>query len=46
MSKIKVMIADDHPLMRDGLQQILELEDDIEVVAKVGDGNEAVEKAD
>lgn len=45
MSKIKVMIADDHPLMRDGLQQILELEDDIEVVAKVGDGNEAVEKA-
>lgn len=39
------MIADDHSLMRKGLQQILELEDDIRVIAQAKDGNEAVEKA-
>jgi len=42
---INVMIADDHSLMRKGLQQILELEDDIRVIAQAKDGNEAVEKA-
>jgi len=42
---IKVMIADDHSLMRKGLQQILELEDDIRVIAQAKDGKEAVEKA-
>ncbi len=42
---IKVMIADDHSLMRKGLQQILELEKDISVIAQAKDGNEAVEKA-
>ena len=42
---IKVMIADDHSLMRKGLQQILELENDIHVIAQAKDGNEAVEKA-
>ncbi|MFY9279403.1 MAG: response regulator transcription factor [Caldicoprobacterales bacterium] len=42
---IKVMIADDHSLMRKGLQQILELEKDIQVIAQAKDGNEAVEKA-
>lgn len=41
---IKVMIADDHSLMRNGLQQILELEDDIEVIAQAKDGEEAIEK--
>lgn len=42
---IKVMIADDHSLMRKGLQQILELEEDILVIAQAKDGKEAVEKA-
>src|SRR5690554_4480681 len=42
---INVMIADDHSLMRKGLQQILELEDDIRVVAQAKNGEEAVEKA-
>jgi len=32
MQKLKVLIADDQTLMRDGLKTILELEDDIEVV--------------
>ncbi|MBW4829114.1 MAG: response regulator transcription factor [Clostridiaceae bacterium] len=39
------MIADDHVLLREGLKQILELEEDIDVVAQVGDGEEAVAKA-
>lgn len=38
------MIADDHSLMRKGLEQILELEDDIEVIAQTRDGEEAVKK--
>jgi len=39
---IKVVIADDHPLLREGLRRILELEDGIEVVAEVGDGQGAI----
>ncbi len=42
--KIRVLIADDHSLMRQGLKQILELEEDIEVVAQAGNGEEAIEK--
>ena len=45
VEKIKVMIADDHSLMRRGLQQILELEEDIEVIGEACDGQEAVDKA-
>jgi DNA-binding NarL/FixJ family response regulator len=43
---IRVLIADDHQLFRQGLRQLLELEPDIEVVGEVGDGlkvQEAVE---
>jgi DNA-binding NarL/FixJ family response regulator len=42
--KIRVLIADDHPIVRDGLRRLLELEDDIEVVAEAGDGREALER--
>lgn len=42
MDKIKVLIADDQTLMRDGLKTILELENNIEVVALAKDGLEAV----
>jgi len=45
MANIRVLIADDHSLMRKGLKQILELEDDIEVVGQAVDGKDAVEKA-
>ncbi|SHH00012.1 response regulator [Tepidibacter thalassicus] len=41
--KIKVMIVDDHSLMREGLARILELEDNITVVAEACDGVEAIE---
>lgn len=41
MEQIKVVIADDQSLMRDGLATILELEPDIEVVGKAVNGKEA-----
>ena len=39
---IRVLIADDHELVRHGLRELLALEDDIEVIGDVGDGVEAV----
>lgn len=41
---IKVMIVDDHSLMRKGLQQILELEKDIQVIGQAKNGEEAIRK--
>lgn len=43
--KISVLIADDHSLIRQGLKQILELENDITVVAQAANGNDAVKLA-
>ncbi len=45
-TKISVLIADDHPMLRQGLKQILELERDIVVVAQATDGSEAVRYAE
>lgn len=42
--KIRVLIADDHALLREGLRKILEMEADVEVVGEAADGNEVVEK--
>ncbi len=44
--RIRVVIADDHPIVRDGLRKLLSLEDDIEVVGEAGDGNETLELVD
>jgi len=41
---IKVLIADDHPVVRKGLRTILRDADDIQVAAEVGDGEELMEK--
>ncbi len=43
MSKIKVIIADDHVLFREGTRNLIEREKDIEVVGEASDGEEAVE---
>lgn len=40
--KIKVVIVDDHPLVREGLRKILEMGNDIEVVDEAGDGQGAI----
>ena len=44
MPKLRVLLGDDHTLMRTGLRKILEERPDWEVVAEVGDGREAVRK--
>ena len=41
-SVIRVVLADDHPIVRDGLRKLLTLEDDIEVVGEASDGREVV----
>ncbi|MFC1931952.1 response regulator [Chloroflexota bacterium] len=42
MGKIKILIADDHAVVREGTRQILERELDLDVVAEATDGEEAV----
>lgn len=42
---IRVLIADDQPLIRAGLRGILELESDFEVVGEAGSGRQAVQQA-
>ncbi len=42
MQKIRILLADDHDLVREGTRELLEREEDIEVVAEAGDGEEAV----
>jgi DNA-binding NarL/FixJ family response regulator len=42
---IRVVLADDHAVVRQGLRTFLDLQDDIEVVAEASDGREAVEAA-
>jgi len=42
MGKIKVLIADDHPVVREGLRAMLMTDQNIEVVGESGDGAEAV----
>jgi two-component system response regulator DegU len=44
-NRISVLIADDHSLIRQGLKQILELEEDIHVVSQASNGDEAVRNA-
>lgn len=45
MDKIRIMIADDHAMLRQGLKQILELEKDIIVIAQASCGEEAIKLA-
>src|SRR5207302_480524 len=40
--KIRVILADDHPVVRDGLAAIVNQQADMEVVAEAGDGDEAI----
>ncbi|HLB12952.1 MAG TPA: response regulator transcription factor [Dehalococcoidia bacterium] len=41
--RMRVLLADDHPIVRDGLKAILEAEPDIEVVGEAASGQEAAE---
>jgi len=44
MKKIKVLVVDDHTLVRDGIRALLSLAADIEVVGEASDGKEALQK--
>ena len=43
---IRILIADDHPIFRDGLRQLLSLEPDFQVVGEVGDGDQVIPAID
>ncbi|WP_044469689.1 response regulator [Mannheimia massilioguelmaensis] len=43
--KTKVIVIDDHPLIRRGIKQLIELDDQFEVVGDAGSGNDGVELA-
>lgn len=42
MTKINVVLADDHALVRNGIKAMLESDQDIQVIGEAGDGNEAL----
>src|SRR5437879_10658782 len=41
---VRIVIADDHPIVRDGLKKLLLLEDDFEVIGEASDGREVIDK--
>ena len=41
---IKILIADDHPLMRQGLRVIIEAQPDLELVGEASNGEQAVQQ--
>jgi DNA-binding NarL/FixJ family response regulator len=43
---IRVLIVDDHAVVREGLRAFLELQDRVEVIGEAGDGREAIEEAE
>lgn len=40
-----ILLIDDHPMLRKGIIQLVELEDDLEVVAEAGNGQEGIQQA-
>ncbi len=45
LRKITILIVDDHPIIREGLRKLLEMEHDIDVIAEAGSGEQALEMA-
>src|SRR5512142_1888317 len=41
--KIRIVVADDHPIFRDGLCRLLALEEDFEIVAQAEDGKQVLQ---
>jgi two-component system, NarL family, nitrate/nitrite response regulator NarL len=42
---VRILVADDHPIFRDGLRKLLEAESDFQVIGEASDGGEAIEMA-
>ncbi|NOX18902.1 MAG: response regulator transcription factor [Chlorobi bacterium] len=45
MPKIKVLLVDDHKMVREGLKSVINSRDDLKVIGEANDGEEAIEKA-
>jgi len=45
VDRIRILVVDDHAIMRDGVRALLGLHDNIEVVGEASEGKEAIEKA-
>ena len=45
MSRTRILVVDDHGIIRDSIRALLELQNDIEIVGEASDGKEAIEKA-
>ncbi|RCL53372.1 MAG: response regulator, partial [Pseudomonas sp.] len=41
----RILLVDDHPMMRRGLRDLLDLEDDLETVGEAGNGEDAIRLA-
>lgn len=44
MTPVRILVVDDHPMVAEGIQSILESYDDIEVVGTLGDGQDVVDQ--
>jgi len=45
MTRLRVLLADDHAILREGLKALLEAMEGIEIIGEAGDGREAVQRA-
>jgi len=45
MAKIRILVVDDHAIMRDGIRALLGVDENVEIVGEASEGKEAVEKA-
>jgi DNA-binding NarL/FixJ family response regulator len=45
MSKLQILLADDHAIVREGLKRLIDAETDMRVVGEAADGREAIEKS-
>ena len=46
MSKIRVLIVDDHAMVRQGIATFIELQDDVELVGEAANGHEAITRVE
>src|SRR5437762_2306960 len=46
MKRIRILLVDDHAVVRQGFKMILAAQDDMEIVGEAGNGREAIERAE